>query len=83
MVFLSNLQVTAYWITNLSLNSFSFLFSTPALTALFLSTLKFWILVNKTFIHWSTIISNWIEIEYELQYTHSLLAIPHYQLKDK
>ena len=41
MVFLSNLQVTAYWITNLSLKAFSFLLHTPAFTALFLSTLKF------------------------------------------
>ena len=41
MVFLSNLQVTAYWITDLSLNFSSFLFLTPALTAFFLSTLKF------------------------------------------
>ena len=41
MVFLSNLQVTAYWITNLSLNLSSFLFLTPSFTFLFLSTLKF------------------------------------------
>ena len=41
MVFLSNLQVTTYWITNLYLNRSSFLFLTPALTTLFLSTLKF------------------------------------------
>ena len=41
MVFLSNLQVTTYWITNLSLKAFSFLLRTPAFTALFLSTLKF------------------------------------------
>ena len=41
MVFLSKLQVTAYWITNLSLNLSSFLFRTPSLTILFLSTLKF------------------------------------------
>ena len=35
MVFLSNLQVIAYWITNLSLNTFSFLFCTPAPHLLF------------------------------------------------
>ena len=31
MVFLSDLQVTAYWVTNLSLNAFSFLLRTPPL----------------------------------------------------
>ena len=83
MVFLSNLQVTAYWITNLSLNSFSFLCRTPPsqLFSFQLWNFEYW--VSKTFIHWTTIIPNWIEIEYELQYTHSLLAIPHHQLKDK
>ena len=34
MVFLSNLQVTTYWITNLSPNLSSFLFLTPSFIAL-------------------------------------------------
>ena len=66
MVFLSNLQVTAYWITNLSLNLSSFLFRTPLLD----SALPFNSEISnigsvKKFIHWTTIIPNWIEIEYE------------------
>ena len=84
MVFLSNFQVTTYWITNLSLNLSSFLISHPLLHfSLPFNTeiSEYW--VSKTFIHWSTIILNWIEIEYELKYAHSLLAIPHHQLKDK
>ena len=83
MVFLSNFQVTTYWITNLSLNLSSFLFLTSFHFSLPFNTeiSEYW--VSKTFIHWSTIISNWIEIEYELQYAHSLLAIPHHQLRDK
>ena len=83
MVFLSKLQVTAYWITNLSLNLSSSSSHTLLDSSLPFNTeiSKYW--VSKSFIHWSTIISNWIEIEYELQYAHSLLAIPHHQLKDK
>ena len=68
MVFLSNFQVTTYWITNLSLNLSSFLFLTPLLYFSFPFNTEisvYW--VSKSFIHWSTIISNWIEIEYELQ----------------
>ena len=85
MVFLSNLQVTAYWITNLSLDLFSFLFHTPFITSLFFSTLKFlniWS-VKHSFIEAQYYFGlNSIEIEYELCYAHSLLAIPHHQLKD-
>ena len=53
MVFLSNLQVTACWITNLSLSRSSFLFLTPSFTTFFLSTLKFLNIgsVKHSFIH--------------------------------
>ena len=87
LVFLSNLQVTAYWITNLSLNRSSFLFLIPSFTAFFLSTAEiseYW--VSKTFIHSfieAQLFRIELKIEYELQYVHSLLAIPHHQLKDK
>ena len=65
MVFLSNLQVTAYWITNLSLSLSSFLFWTPSLICLFLSTLKFPKIgpVKHSFIEAQLF---WIEIEYEI-----------------
>ena len=71
--------------TNLSLNTFSFLFCTPSFVSLFLSTLKFpntWS-VKHSFIEAQYYFGlNSIEIEYELHYAHSLLAIPHHQLKD-
>ena len=65
MVFLSNLQVTAYWITNLSLSFSSFLLHTTSLVFLFLSTLKFPNigLVKHSFIEAQLF---WIEIEYEI-----------------
>ena len=65
MVFLSNLQVTAFWITNLSLNLSSFLFHTPALVYFFLSTLKFPKIesVKHSFIEAQLL---WIEIEHEI-----------------
>ena len=52
MVFLSQLQVTAYWITNLSLNLSSFLFCNPHLHSLTWSPLKFQniVLVKHSFI---------------------------------
>ena len=79
------MQVTSYWITNLSLNTLSFLFCTPSFVSLFLSTLKFPNigLVKHSFIEAQYYFGlNSIEIEYELHYAHSLLAIPHHQLKD-
>ena len=78
MVFLSNLQVTANWITNLSLSFSSCLLTT--LTFLFLSTLKFPNIgsVKHSFIEAQLF---WIEIKYE--YIHSRLAICHHQLKVK
>ena len=65
MVFLSNLQVTAYWITDLSLSLSSFLFHTACLVSLFLLTLKFLNIrsVKHSFIEAQLL---WIEIEYEI-----------------
>ena len=79
------MQVTAYRITNLSLNTFSFLFCTPSFVSRFLSTLKFPNIgsVKHSFIEAQYYFGlNSIEIEYELCYAHSLLAIPHHHLKD-
>ena len=58
------MQVTAYWITNLSLNFLSFLFCTPLSHLSFpfsLEISKYW--VSETFIHWSTILF-WIELNW-------------------
>ena len=79
------MQVTTYLITNLSLNTFSFLFHTPSFVNLFLSTLKFPNIgsVKHSFIEAQYYFGlNSIEVDYELCYALSLLAILHHQLKD-
>ena len=84
MTFLSHLQVTTYWITNLSLNLSSFLFHMACLHSLFLSALKFPNIgsVKHSFLeaYWKvdTII---FQFKWNMKYVYSLLTILYHQLK--
>ena len=67
MVFLSNLQVAAYWITNLCLSLSSVLFHTTRLVSLFFSAPKF---PNIGSVKHSFIVAQlfWIELKYNMNY---------------